>query len=50
MEIPTFKNDMGQTSTIDLILTTPGLASKLAKCAIWGHKYRLDYRAIYTSF
>ena len=32
--VPIFESDAGRTSTIDLILATPGLASKLAKCAI----------------
>ncbi|KAF2184613.1 hypothetical protein K469DRAFT_579357 [Zopfia rhizophila CBS 207.26] len=37
-------------STIDLMLTIPGLASDLAKCSIWGHEYGSDHRAIRTSF
>ena len=32
--IPTFKNDVGQILTINLILTTLGLVSKLVKYAI----------------
>ena len=48
--IPTFESDAGRTSMIDLILATPGLVSKLAKCAIWEYKYGSDHRAIYTSF
>jgi hypothetical protein len=48
--VPTFESDAGRISTIDLMLATPGLASELAKCAIWEHEYGSDYRAIYTSF
>lgn len=46
----TFVNDTGGTSTIDLMLTTPGLASELAKCSLWEHEYGSDHRAIQTSF
>ena len=45
-----FKSNTGRILTINLILTTPGLVSKLVKYAIQKHKYGLDYRAIYTSF
>ena len=44
--VPIFKSNIGQTLTINLILITLGLVSKLVKCAIQGHKYGLDYRAI----
>jgi hypothetical protein len=46
----TFESDTGRTSTIDLVLATPGLTSDLAKCSIWGHEYGSDHRAIHTSF
>ena len=46
----TFESDAGRTSTIDLVLATPGLTSDLAKCSIWGHEYGSDHRAIHTSF
>ena len=46
----TFVSDIGRMSTIDLILTTPGLASELAKCSLWEHEYGSDHRAIRTSF
>ena len=50
VEVLIFKSNAGQTLTINLILTTLGLVSKLAKYAIWEYKYRSNYRAIYTSF
>ena len=46
--IITFVSDAGRTSTIDLILTTPGLANELAKCSVWEHEYGSDHRAIQT--
>lgn len=42
----TFVSDVGRTSTIDLMLTTPGLTSELAKCSVWEHEYGSDHRAI----
>ena len=45
-----FKSNTGRILTINLILATLGLASKLAKCAIWEYKYGSDHRAIHTSF
>ena len=32
--VPIFKSDAGRILIINLMLTTPGLASELAKCAI----------------
>ena len=46
----TYQSDVGRAPTIDLILTTPGLASDLAKCSIWEHEYGSDHRAICTRF
>lgn len=46
----TFESDAGRTSTIDLMLATPGLESDLAKCSIWEQEYGSDHRAIHTSF
>ena len=43
-------SDRGRQSTIDLMLTTPGLTSELAKCSIWEHEYGSDHRAIRTAF
>lgn len=48
--VMTFVSDGGRMSTIDLMLTTAGLASELAKCSVWEHEYRSDHQAICTSF
>lgn len=44
--VTTFVSDAGRTSTIDLMLTTAGLAEDLVKCSIWEHEYGSDHRAI----
>jgi hypothetical protein len=46
----TFISDAGRSSTIDLMMATPGLTSELAKCSVWEHEYGSDHRAIQTSF
>lgn len=46
----TYEGSQGQTSTIDLTLATPQLASDYTHCSIWGNEYGSDHRAIHTCF
>lgn len=44
--VTTFVSDAGRTSTINLMLTTAGLAEDLVKCSIWEHEYGSEHRVI----